>query len=364
MSGKAIHIFAHRGCGVTDNGPQGALDAKGTALCSLPPENSEEAIETAFRKGYPVEIDVTMTLDGHVIVTHTNDLSFHNVEARRAREEREKGKGAKENDWYVSRKTFEEMRQLRTGLGGRTAPFLTYDRFIGLMRKYPSAVVNVEIKGTIQGELMAEPKEPSLVEMLAKRTPNNMLDRIIWSSFAVSNLHRLRLEFKKKSGKPRKNMPHVHVAQLFAEPDRLKAHGGEEDRVYPDTDDSYMQFTEENVARVNRKDVKAVHPSIDSLMTEEGAAAVRYCAKNGITIRTWALNEKNPGKETEASALAQRRIERILEYRETFPELQIDIITDYPEEVEKVVASWTMPTADADVKRLPYVKNGLQSGPS
>ncbi len=343
MTEPAIHIFAHRGRGVTDIGPQDAADAKGEGLKELPPENSREAVEWAFKNGFAVEIDVTMTKDGRVIVTHTDDLGFHNAVAKNARERAaRKGAEAGDDNWYVSRKTFAEMKRLKTGLGGRTAPFLTYEDLISLMRDYPSAVVNVEIKGTI-GTFMAESRKPSLVEKLAQLTPDAMLERIIWSSFANSNIMEIRKVLKEKSGRPRANMPHVRVAQLFAEPGRLSPHGGEEDSVYPDALDRYMQFTEENVAKAFRQDIAAVHPCIDSLMTEEGRGAVRYCARNGIAIRTWALNEKNPEKDSDASRVAKTQIEHILELKERYPTLEIDIITDYPEEVERLVSGNAVP---------------------
>jgi len=147
---KKITIFAHRGSGVTDIGPQDLPEAKGDNLKNIPPENSSEAIETAFKNSYSVEIDVTMTVDRHVIVTHTNDLSRHSPEARTLFYET----GERP---FVSQKTFEEIKQMSTGLGGKTAPFLTYENFIGLLDRYSNVRANIEIKGTIQDEpLMAE----------------------------------------------------------------------------------------------------------------------------------------------------------------------------------------------------------------
>ena len=316
---EEIEIFAHRGSGVTDIGPQDAPDAKGDNLKNIPPENSFEAIEAAFKNGYSVEVDVTMTADGRVIVTHTNDLSRHSPEARKLYEETNKR-------CFVSEMTFDEISRMQTGLGGRTAPFLTYEAFLELLERYPAVKANIEIKGTIQEEpLMAELQNPSLIDQLVKLTPASLRNRIVWSSFANSNI----VEMKKR-------LPDAEAAQLFAEPGRLMEKGGEDPVYPPPSKDRYVQFTKENLEKLGcgPEGIAAAHPCIDSLMTEEGSAAVQYCAEKHIAIRTWALLEKDPGKDFPASLEAKQKILQVVEFKKKYPSLKIDIITDYPEAVE------------------------------
>ena len=39
---------------------------------------------------------------------------------------------------------------MKTGIGGQTEAFLTYEQFLKLFRNYPDLITNVEIKGTIE----------------------------------------------------------------------------------------------------------------------------------------------------------------------------------------------------------------------
>jgi glycerophosphoryl diester phosphodiesterase len=328
---KTIGIFCHRGFyGVTDVGPQSADDAKGPALKNLPPENSEESIEMAFKNGFPIETDVTTTCDGHIIVTHANDLALHNAEAKKAKKDRKNrkviGETPKEYDNYISKKSFEVIQKLQTGLGGRTAPFLTYERFMALMRKYPLAFANIEIKGTIQDDSIKTSEHPSLIDRLIEETPPELQARIVWSSFSKSNIVKMR-----------EKVPKADIALLFAEPERLDANEGKEDLVYPDTEDRYLQFNVKNVEEMDRQGIKAVHPCIDSLMSSEGEKAVGYCAAHGMTLRTWAQREKKPNAASEKAQEAKALIVNVLNLKKQYPTLHIDIITDYPKDVQDII---------------------------
>jgi len=142
----------------------------------------------------------------------------------------------------------------------------------------------------------------------------------IWSSFATSNIVKMK-----------ERIPEAQIAQLFAELERLKSHKGE-DLVYPaPAVDRYRQFAVKNVEELMKQGIKAAHPCIVSLMSEEGAATAKFCAENGIAIRTWALGEKNPSKNAEAKKL----IMNVLNIKEQYPNLKIDIITDYAPDVHE-----------------------------
>ncbi len=79
-----IRLFCHRGFyGCTDVN-QDFLRmpyAKGSDLKDLPPENAYTSIKAAFDAGYGVELDVCMTKDNILVVTHTNHLMAHTYDA-------------------------------------------------------------------------------------------------------------------------------------------------------------------------------------------------------------------------------------------------------------------------------------------
>jgi glycerophosphoryl diester phosphodiesterase len=300
-------IFCHRGFyGVTDSTSQANDDAKGPGLKEAPPENSELSIRTAFEKKLAVELDVTMTKDRELVITHTNDLTFHSLEAQPGDR--------------VSEKTLRELSQMKTGLGGQTAPFMTFAQLIDLLFEFPSAIANIEIKGTIQAELLAELKDPSLIERLVALTPSVLLGRIIWSSFANSNI----MAFKEA-------VPHASIAQLFAEPARVEDIVLP-DLVYPDRSDTYLQFTPANLAWLDSR-IESVHPSLDSLGGQPGLEAIVQCAEKGLHVRTWALNEKDPFKNPKAHGDIVSAVELLFSY----PKLKLDFITNFPEQVALLV---------------------------
>lgn len=179
MKNKSL-IFCHRGLyGCTDVN-QDFLKmpyAKGNLLSQLPPENSYTSIKAAFDLGYSVELDVCMTKDNFLIVTHTNHLPVH-------------VKGALETD-YVSTKMLQEISEMKTGIAGRTEHFLKYENFLDLFEQYPNVFANIEIKGTLEPKNALPPQEnPSVVEQLIKVTPEKIYNRIIWSSFSTDLMFR------------------------------------------------------------------------------------------------------------------------------------------------------------------------------
>ena len=192
-----IHLFCHRGLyGCTDVNPDFLKMpyAKGTALKDIPPENTYTSIKAAFEKGYGVELDVCMTKDNKLVVTHTNHLPVHTYDAS-------------EKD-YVSTCLFSDIEKMKTGIGGQREPFFTYEQFLDLFNNYPELRVNVEIKGTIEPQNALPPQtNPTIVEQLTKITPEGMKDRIIWSSFSTETI----VGFKKLN-------PKSIIAQLFCEP--------------------------------------------------------------------------------------------------------------------------------------------------
>lgn len=300
-----MKIFAHRGFyGCTDIGQEYLTqpDVKGTCLQNYPPENSEISITQAFRNNFNVEIDVVLTQDREIIVTHTNELKWHSPDA-------------KEGD-FASTRTLSEILQMHTGLGGQTASYLTYKRFIEIFAQYPNATANVEIKGAIHPLLtMNELQNPGLGEKLAEATPPELFSRIIWSSFAISHLSAIK-ELR----------PDANTAMLFY------PSGVEENPVYTDKDDRFMQFNLKNLKTILEKipDLNAVHPCIDSV---ENYDLLNFCSQHAITVRPWILFERSPVKNSQAGNM----IRRVKELQDIFPNLNFDIITDFPADVKNML---------------------------
>ncbi|MDR1694234.1 MAG: hypothetical protein LBR70_03465 [Lactobacillaceae bacterium] len=298
-----MKIFCHRGkFGCTDINREylTSNDAKGLNLKNLPPENSEESIKAAFTSGFCVETDVVMTKDRKLIATHTNDLSLHSFQAKKGD--------------YASNMTFEQIMKMKTGMGGKTSEFLTYEKLMGLLEEYPNLSVNIEIKGTIEPKnSLPELQNPSIIEQIVKLTPSRLFSRIIWSSFATSNL--IKLKTLKKD---------ADTAQLFT----FHEAGGQP--VYPDTDDKYLTFTLENIKKVvNKTDINAFHAAIDSL----NDINMRFCNDNKIAVRTWKYMERNP----EENELAKQDVLTLAAFSKKYPNLEIDIITDYAEEISRLI---------------------------
>ena len=291
-----IHLFCHRGLyGCTDVN-QDFLRmpyAKGNALKDIPPENTYTSIKAAFDKNYGVELDVCMTKDNKLIVTHTNHLPAHTYDAD-------------END-YVSTCLFSDIEKMKTGIGGRTEPFLTYEQFLDLFGNYPNLLVNVEIKGTIEPRNALSPQNnPTIVEQLTKITPDDLKKRIIWSSFSTDTI----VDFKKLN-------PKSIIAQLFCEPKK------EEPLIFKGLADRYLQFNTANIQNILRRtSLEAVHVEISTLCDNE---AFKFCLNNNINIRTWALAERNPEKDD----TAKQNILRAVELAKKYKNLHLDIITDY-----------------------------------
>lgn len=300
-----MKILAHRGFyGCTDIGYEhlSRTDAKGENLPQLPPENSLESITAAFEHGFGVETDVVMTFDRELVMTHTNELALHSSDAQR--------------DDFASGMALSQIKRMKTGKGGRQAEFLIYDEFLACLKKYENLTVNVEIKGNIHPQRQtAELTAPTIVEKLAEKTPDNLMARIIWSSFSLSHLaemHKLR--------------PQAEVAPLFY------PQNAPETKIYTDKDDIFMQFTIENVQKILKfiPDLRAVHPCIDSLANQN---TIEFCVERGMTIRPWVLQECNPLKNEKS----RETVLQIKALQKQYPHLKIDMITDFAQEVKSLL---------------------------
>jgi len=302
-----IGFFCHRGLyGCTDvNQPFLKMAyAKGEKLSQLTPENTYPSIKAAFDKGYGVELDVCMTKDNVLIITHTNHLPVHT-------------RDASDSD-YVSTCLFSDIKRMKTGMGGRKEPFLTYEQFLNLFQDYLDLSVNVEIKGTIEPQNALPPqKNPTLVERLTEVTPENISKRIIWSSFSTEMIN----DFKRLN-------PQARVAQLFCEPKE------DEPFIFTNLPDRYLQFNLKNIKQISKRvPLEAVHVEISTLSDDETLA---FCWENHIHIRTWALLERNPEKDD----IARKNLLKVYALAEKYPDLYLDIITDYVPEAIRLLGSF------------------------
>ena len=73
---------------------------------------------------------------------------------------------------------------------------------------------------------------------------------------------------------------------------------------------------------LKRTSLEAAHVEISTLDDNE---ILKYCLDNNIHIRTWALLERNPEKDD----VARQNILRVIELAKKYPNLYLDIITDY-----------------------------------
>lgn len=300
-----MKIFAHRGFyGCTDINQEHLTkeDVKGENLKNTPPENSEQSIIDAFDRNFNIEIDVVMTKDRELIVTHTNELALHSLNAKR--------------EDFASQMLLEDILKMQTGMGGKTSPYLTYDKFLSILEKYKNLTANVEIKGNIHPKLtMNELENPTIVEKLVEKTPQKLFKQIIWSSFSFSNLIEIR------------NLnENANIAMLFY-PQCI-----EETKIYTNKTDLFMQFNLQNIKMIHNTipNINAVHPCIDSLINED---VIKFCVNNNITIRPWILFEKNPQKNHEAKDM----ILKVKELQHQHDSLNLDIITDFPNEVKSLI---------------------------
>ena len=301
-----IRLFCHRGLyGCTDVN-QDFLRmsyAKGEALKDLPPENAYISIKAAFDAGYGVELDVCMTKDDILVVTHTNHLPAHTYDAL-------------ETD-YVSTCLFSDIKKMKTGIGGKTESFLSYDQFLDLYENYPDLPVNVEIKGTIEPKNALPPQiNPTITEQLTKTTPESVKKRIVWSSFSTGMI----ADFKKFN-------PQARVAQLFCE------HKKEEPFIFQGLSDRYLQFDLKNLKRIAKTVApEAVHVEISTLFDND---AIGFCREKRINIRTWALHERNPEKDD----AARQNVLKVLALATKYPDLHFDMITDYAPLITRLLSS-------------------------
>lgn len=306
---ERIRLGGHRGSGCTDSPFARAASLRSKARKHKPPENTLESISQAFEHGADfVEIDVLRTLDDVLVVTHSNDLREH-VQSYPP--------GAR----FIGDLRMEEVRQLRTGLRGRSGTIPTLAEVMDLVadwrtrRALPDFVLNIEIKdvkGTRAPRTM--PGRPSLVELLARQVPAHPklpLEAIVFSSFALSDLVELA-----------RLLPSARLGMLFDLGEEAEKPVYETD---PQLTDRYLAFTPANLEKVRRQLAEAggqlefVHPEIDTLTPTAMNAASQ------LGVNCWVMRERVPVRRRQSLIRAMRLARK--------NHLRLGVITDFVSEM-------------------------------
>jgi glycerophosphoryl diester phosphodiesterase len=308
---ERIRLGGHRGSGCTDSAFARVASLRSSARRTKPPENTLESIAQAFEQGADfVEIDVLRTLDDALIVTHSNALREHVLVPPSAAR-------------FMGELRLEEVRQLRTGLRGRSAPIPTLAEVLDLVSEWRTRralsdfVLNIEIKD-VKGTRAPKhvPGRPSLVELLARQVPAHPtlpMEAIVFSSFALSDLVELA-----------RLLPAARLGMLF---DLDREAGSLVYKADPQLTDRYLPFTPAEIEKVRRQLAEAggrlefVHPEIDTLTP----AAVKAASPLGVNC--WVLRERVPSRRRHSLIQAVRlaRANR----------LRLGLITDFVPETRQ-----------------------------
>jgi glycerophosphoryl diester phosphodiesterase len=308
---ERIRLGGHRGSGCTDSLFARVASLRSQARRNKPPENTLDSISQAFEHGADfVEIDVLRTLDDVLVVTHSNDL-------------REHVQHPPPSARFVGELRLEEVKQLRTGLRGRSGTIPTLAEVLDLAaewrarRALPGFVLNIEIKdvkGTRAPKIL--PGRPSVVELLASQVPAHPtlpLEAIVFSSFALSDLTGLA-----------RLLPAARLGMLFD----LDWDAGK--LIYaadPQLTDRYLPFTPASLEKVRKQLDEAggrlefVHPEIDTLTP----AAMKAASPLGVNC--WVMRERVPVRRRHSLIQAMRLA------RESH--LSLGMITDFVPETRE-----------------------------
>jgi glycerophosphoryl diester phosphodiesterase len=308
---ERIRLGGHRGSGCTDSAFARAASLRSRARNTKPPENTLESVAQAFEHGADfVEIDVLRTLDDALVVTHSNALREHVlVPPPSAR--------------FIGELRLDEVRQLRTGLRGRSGTIPTLAEVLDLVSEWRTQralsdfVLNIEIKD-VKGTRAPKhvPGRPSLVELLARQVPAHPslpLEAIVFSSFALSDLVDLA-----------RLLPTARLGMLF---DLDREAGSLVYEADPQLTDRYLPFTPVEIEKVRRQLEEAggrlefVHPEIDTLTP----AAMKAASPLGVNC--WVMRERVPSRRRH-SLLQAVRLARA-------NRLRLGLITDFVPETRQ-----------------------------
>jgi glycerophosphoryl diester phosphodiesterase len=308
---ERIRLGGHRGSGCTDSAFARAASLRSRARNTKPPENTLESIAQAFEHGADfVEIDVLRTLDDALVVTHSNALREHVlVPPASAR--------------FLGELRLEEVRQLRTGLRGRSSIIPTLAEVLDLVSEWRTRralsdfVLNIEIKD-VKGTRAPKqiPGRPSLVELLTQQVPAHSslpMEAIVFSSFALSDLVELA-----------RLLPTARIGMLF---DLDREAGGLVYEADSQLTDRYLSFTPAEIERVRRELAEAggrlefVHPEIDTLTP----AAMKAASPLGVNC--WVMREQVPSRRRHSLRQAVRLAHA--------NRLRLGVITDFVPETRQ-----------------------------
>lgn len=267
-NGFTLGFWGHRGS-ETDSDHARTYRREG----QQPAENTIAAIEKVLDAGADgVEIDVMATKDGHLVVTHSNDLSKHVFLP---------GYETHRREGFVSDRTLDELKSITFG-AGRNGTIPTLAEVLEWLDSYGKkhqrpVTLNIEIKD-VKGTHDAPSQ--NVVAKVAEAIRKGPLDphQIVVSSFAQGDLEAME---RAQTG--------VRLGMLFV---GQPSHHVE--RLYPALPDSpvYRAFTPETVREVKRAvpTLYAVHP----MMGGVSAQALQAAASEGLAVNPWFSDEPEP----------------------------------------------------------------------
>jgi glycerophosphoryl diester phosphodiesterase len=244
-----------------------------------PAENTLPAFRAALDDGADgLEIDVMMSCDGALVVTHSNDLSQHVFTVQQQGESRE---------GYVRGRTLNDLRALPVGVH-RNGTIPTLSEVFDLLHTYSAQhpdrklTLNIEmkdVKGTFD-----PPDRDAMVEALAHaiRASGWPPERVVVSSFAREDLVAMAAQ---KTG--------VGLGMLFTSPEEA----GQPIYKGRETKETYLGFTPQTINETCQmvEGLTALHPELGSITGE----TMRAAASEGLAVNPWFDHERHPSEDRE-----------------------------------------------------------------
>ncbi|MDR2315821.1 MAG: hypothetical protein LBF06_05490 [Pseudomonas sp.] len=208
-TGHNLLLVAHRGMGPTSvfgsTFPEKYL-----------PENSLQSIKCAILQGADaIEIDIYKSKDGHVMVTHDDEIWRNEFQADRSGSRLTEGE-TKES-YLVREKTVDELKKIPIGHNGETMPMLSEvmelvsdaNRTLVQYGKNP-IILNIELKDATAVSAMLD-----LFDDGGHDDARSTVENIVFCSFKHESLKQLQSEAKQRGIMNINIAPGIKTAELF-----------------------------------------------------------------------------------------------------------------------------------------------------
>lgn len=259
-------VGGHRGSGNTDRTED--IEYQNGIGTFKPAENTIPSIVKAFDDGASfVEVDIVISQDNQIIVTHSNDLRNHALYDF-------------EGSPFVHKRSADSLQDIKVGpQQNGTIPTLSQVlNTIKSLEAYQTSdfCINIEIKD-VKDTISIRPTDMDFFyKSIAESIEETGFDisKIVFSSFVLHDLVKLR-EF----------IPRSRLGMLFIEDTE------QPQNYYPEKNipDSYtMNFSPENIREAWEKvQIEFVHPELFSCKDESYA----LCKSLGLSINFWMMED-------------------------------------------------------------------------